>query len=389
MGVQVKAGIEVLLARHREWLAGRRVALLSHAAVLDGQGRSTAALLHACRDCRLSVLMGPEHGWFGTAGAGEACRDARHPAWRIPVWSLYGERRAPSAEALARQCDVVVLDLQDLGYRHYTYGSTLMLVLEACQTAGLPLIVCDRPIPLPDTVDGPLLEPGFRSFVGMLPAPMVYGMTPGETARWLAATQFPAVDLRVAPLEGWRREPMVALASPPWIAPSPGIVSVQSAMSYPSLVFSEAFGRFDHGAGTAFSFQILAAPGREGAALAEACGALRLPGATVSTHWRAAPAAARGRQPWCGVRLQVTEPARFRPIAASVAVVQAAQSVCGLQTVWADRRTRPAFFDKLYGTDAVRRALRDGASLDSITASWRDGLRQFRRSRRRYLLYTS
>ncbi len=386
MNGPVETGSEALLTRHRDWIAGRRIGLVSHAAAVDRTGRSTALLLRDCTDCELTLLMAPEHGWFGTAGAGEACRDSRHPAWGVPVMSLYGDRRAPDAGMLAR-CDAVVLDLQDLGVRHYTYGSTLMLVLAACREAGIPLIVCDRPVPLPNTVDGPMLDPALRSFVGMLPAPMAYGMTPGETALWLRGSTMPEVELHVAAMRGYRRQPLHHLVAPPWIAPSPGIVSIQSAMSYPALVFSEAFARLDHGAGSAFSFQILTHAGWDAHALAAALQARGTPGAVWSPHWSAPPAGAPGRAPGGGVRLQVTQPDRFRPIAASVQLLVELQRLQGVRSLWHARHARPAFFDKLYGDRMVREALRAGADPETIVQAWAPGLRRFRRIRNRYLLY--
>jgi uncharacterized protein YbbC (DUF1343 family) len=383
----VTPGIAQLLNRRRATIAGARVALVTHAAALDGQGRQSAELLHACPDVQIMALLAPEHGYFGSAGAGIPCRDTRHPAWHTPIYSLYGHQRKPTRRML-RACDTVIFDLQDLGYRHYTYVSTLRLVMEACAEFDKRLIVCDRPIPLPTTVDGPLLDPACASFVAAIPAPMVYGMTPAETAAWLRDALAIDVDLTVVPMKNYTRATPQAGCGIPWAAPSPAMVSPISALTYPALVFSEAFPQFHHGQQTAWSFQTLARRRLPVDRLVEIIAAQHLPGVTVAAHWYTAPAvpAARAAAPLAGIRLCVTDPARFRPITTAAAIVAALQQLLGPRALW-NAPARSAFFDSLFGSDATRQALQQGASAADLAAQWRRATAAFRRTRQRYLLY--
>jgi uncharacterized protein YbbC (DUF1343 family) len=378
-------GIDTLLARHPSWLHGRRVALVSHTAAVDACGRPTADRLHAHPSVRLVSLMGPEHGFAGTAGAGVACAAARHPDWRIPIHSLYGTTRQPT-RAMLRQVDALVVDLQDLAVRCYTYVSTLRLVLESAADMRKEVIVLDRPVPLPNVVDGPVAQPGFTSFVGLTEGmPLVYGMTPGETARWLNRHLGLGVTLRVACMQGYVRQPYRIPDAPPWIPPSPGILSWESAMCYPATVFCEALPALDCGRRTTLPFQLLGAPWIRATELAEALNNRNLPGVVFHPHrYNRQP---RETQPeWMeGVRITVTHPNRFRPVTASVFIIDTLQHLYGRRRVW--RNSRPDWFDRLFATDQVRLALARRQTPTAIAASWGTGLSRYRKTRLSCLLY--
>ena len=195
-------GLDVVLAGRTEALAGR-LGLVTHPAALTVRGQWSADALRGHPDLDLRVLMGPEHGVLGHAGAGEPVPTRAHPDWGLPMYSLYGDQRRPTARMLA-DIDTLVIDLQDLGVRCYTYVSTLYLALEAAAQHGKRIVVLDRPVPLPDCVDGPPRDDRHVSFVAQVPVPMVLGMTPGEAARCFRR-QGIAVDLDVVPMRGWRR----------------------------------------------------------------------------------------------------------------------------------------------------------------------------------------
>ena len=217
-------GLDVLLDEQADLLKGKRIGLVSHMAALDGRGMGSAERVMGERGCRLTALLGPEHGFLGCAGAGETLGNRRHPVLRVPIYSLYGETRRPTA-AMLRNVDVLLFDMQDIGTRCYTYVATLRHVMEAAAEFGKGVLVADRPIPLPMVVDGPMPDAGLMSFVASIPAPMVYGMTPGETALWLRRRLGLDLDLHVAPMRGYRRENRRAPDWPPWVPPSPGIRS--------------------------------------------------------------------------------------------------------------------------------------------------------------------
>jgi len=374
------------LTRHRRRLAGRRIALVSHQPAIDPHGISTAELLWRANGIELTTILGPEHGYFCTGGAGESIRSRNHPRYRIPVYSLYGRARRPAPRML-RNCDTIVIDLHDLGARCYTYVSTMLEVLIAAQESKLPVIVADRPIPLPCTPDGPAVAAGFESFVAAIPAPMLYAMTPGETATWLIEELGLDVDLRVCAMSGYNRDPARGRAWPPWIPPSPGIVTWEAAQAYTATVFTEAVPAIDCGRGGGLSFQLIGAPWIKPAAVIEALGDLSLPGVTLHEH-RYAPRIGRyASKSVDGVRMVITSPARFRPILTSVCVLSVLQALYGPNRLWRAPKTRPEFFDALYGSDSVRLALLDGVPGPKIASTWQRDLKKFKSARARHLLY--
>jgi uncharacterized protein YbbC (DUF1343 family) len=382
------AGIDVLLSKHRDWLCGRRrVGLLSHQAALDAAGATAAQRLRRELGGRLAALFGPEHGFLGQAGAGVATHTCRHPDWRIPVYSLYGARRRPTPEMLDG-IDVVVCDLQDLGCRCYTYLATLRHLLEAAAAAGKAVIVCDRPVPLPNIVDGPMLDPAFASFVAPAALPLATGMTPAESARWLRRELRLDLDLRVAPMAGWRREGRRGAGWPEFVPPSPGIRTWESAATYLATVFSEALPGIDCGRGTNLAFRLLGAPWLRAEPFCRRMRAARLAGVRFHPHRYVAGVAPYEGRELDGVRIAVTDPDRFHPAAVSMHLLHALADQYGAARVWRHAGARPEWFDRLYGTGRVRRALLKGEDPGRIVAAWRPESRGYRQTREEALLYS-
>jgi uncharacterized protein YbbC (DUF1343 family) len=382
------AGIETLLCDHHDWLVGQRVGLVSHAAAVDREGITSAERLWRDRAVNLTALLGPEHGYAGTAGAGEATADAPHATWGIPVFSLYGVTKRPTPEMLAR-VDVLVIDLQDLGARPYTYVSTLRCVLEAAAAGGKSVIVADRPVPLAVGTDGPLLEPAFESFVGSIRAPMQYGMTLGETALWLKSDLDLGVDLRVAPMRNYRRDPLPGPDWPPWVPPSPRIRSWEAACCFTATVAGEALPALDYGSGTdGLSFQVFGSPWIKSTEAIAALDDLGLPGVAFEPCAYLARTGLYSGTALDGVRIRVTDPAVFRPVLTGVSLLACLQRLYGQERLWNAAGTRPEFFDKLFGTDTVRHALLDGESGATVSARWHAALAVFGGTRASVLLYT-
>jgi len=359
------------------------VGLVSHPAAVDRAGCPSADRLHSSPAVALAALFGPEHGFLGRTGAGVACRNARHPAWDIPVFSLYGSTRIPTP-AMLRRVDAFVFDVQGLGARPYTYVSTLRNVLEAAAHAGKEVIVADRPVPLPRVVDGPVTDEAHRSFVAAIPAPLSYGMTPGETALWLKDELGLDVGLRVACMKGYARQPGRDADWPPWLPPSPAMLSWEAARCYPATVFAEGLVSVDHGRGTALAFRVFGARWLRGAETAQRLSALRLPGVRFHAHGYVPHGARRQLD---GVRMTVINPHRFRPAVTAVSIVHELQAVYGKDRLWSVPKDRALFFDSLMGTSEVRRALLDGENVAAIVARWKKPLAAFRRQRRKHLLY--
>ena len=324
-----------------DWLAGRRIGLVAHPASITSAGRHSAQHL---RDtgAQLTALFGPEHGFWGRAGAGEDIADATHAGWNIPIYSLYGETRAPTP-AMLDQADVFIFDIQTIACRAYTYVSTLRLLMETCAAAGRTLIVADRPDPLMLTPpDGPWLDPAHASFVGLVPTPFCYGLTPAETALFLRdALQLSALDLRTAPCQHLSRQQSLPQIFPRWHATSPAILALENALCFPITVFFEALPLLDHARGTPLAFQ------RLGSALANIShlDLPPLPGLRVTpTQY---PDKTGRTLP--GLALAITDPTQFRPAAAAHTLITALERLLG-PTLWNHPGSRPHFYTQLWGT---------------------------------------
>lgn len=283
--------------------------------------------------------------------------------------------------------DTLIVDLQDIGARAYTYVSTLKLVLQAAAVDGKEVIVADRPIPLPNVVDGPIVANGFESFVSLIEAPVSYGMTPGETALWIRDDLQLDVDLKVARMNGYHRETNRSPDSPPWIPPSPAMLSWESAQCFPATVCMEGLGSIDHGRRTNIPFQVFGSRWTVGHTLSDALTDCRLPGVAFYPH-RYVPDPAKKRGSLInGVRMAVLKPDRFRPLLTAVTIIEVLQQLYGTDCVWKGRNIREDFFDKLLGTDTVRLRLKEGRTARSIASEWRPDLVRFRRLRGKHLLY--
>jgi len=380
-------GIDSLLAEHADLLRGQRVGLVSHAAAVDKTGVTSAEKLVRSPGVNLTALFGPEHGFAGRAAAGETTTDTRHADWNLPIYSLYGDTRKPTP-AMLDTVDTLIVEFQDLGARPYTYVSTLRLVLEAAAQAGKPVIIADRPVPLPRGCDGPIMDPAFETFVGLIPAPMQYGMTPGETAQWLADVLGLDIDLTVARMRGYPRDTTPQPEWPPWVPPSPRIRSWDAACTFTTTVFGEALPSLDYGSGAEFPFQVLGAPWLDATQLLGLLPPGSLPGLLLQPIRYTAKSGLHAGAVLDGVRLAIADYAAFRPVSAGVLLLDAIGRLHGIAALWEAPGTRPDWFDKLFGTDTVRNALMAGMPACDIIAGWRGGQAAFAASRDKHLLYS-
>jgi uncharacterized protein YbbC (DUF1343 family) len=255
---KVLPGIDVLLADSAHLVDGKRVGLITNQSGLDASGTPTIDRLARRPGTRLVMLFAPEHGIRGAARPGERVSDTTDAVSGLPIYSLYGARRAPSREQLDR-LDVLLLDLQDVGARSYTYVSTMVLALRAVQSAGKRMVVLDRPNPIGCVMDGPVLDTAYASFIGMLPVPLRHGMTMGELARFANAELGIGADLVVVPMRGYRRCMWYDETGLRWVSPSPNMTDLRSAAWYPGLVLFEAT-NLSVGRGTDAPFRQVGAP---------------------------------------------------------------------------------------------------------------------------------
>ncbi len=377
-----RLGIECLLQDQAATLKTAAIGLVSHAAARLPDGRTTAEALQDRVGRRLQALFGPEHGFSVRGAAGEPVLHQRHPQWDIPVWSLYGAQRRPTLEML-RGLDLLIVDLQSLPFRPYTYLASLRLVMEAAGEFGVPVWVLDRPAPLPSTLDGAMPAAEQAGFVCPAALPMAYGMTIAETARWLQAQLAHPPELRVIAMQGYRRDPWLRPDAPPWTPPSPAIRDWSSALCYLITVFCEALPLFTNDRHGPLAFQVLYGPPAWG----DACRAELTAAFGVGTGFQMTPAPPEAGTRRPGFRISVTDPERLQPVAAAVRILGATQQALGIERMWRHPGARPDFFDRLFGTQSLRERLQAGVAPETIIADWAPAMLPFRRDRQAVLLY--
>lgn len=380
----VLTGLDVLLRDGPGPLAGRRAGLITNHTGTDRSGASGIDLLHAHPDIELVALFSPEHAITGRAEAGERIDDAIDPRTGLPIRSLYGETRKPTA-AMLEDIDVLVFDIQDIGTRYYTYVWTMTLAMQAAAEHGRDFVVLDRPNPIGGAlVQGNVLDPAFATFVGLYPVPMRHGLTPGELAR-LVNDQFGiGARLTVVPMAGWTRDTWYDGTELPWTPPSPNMPHLESAAHYAGTCLFEGT-NLSVGRGTPDAFRQIGAPWLDHAELVRRLDARAIAGVRFDTVTFTPASPGDGRHDGVavrGVRLTVTDRATYDPVHAALA------TMVEIQRLHADSLTfRTAHFDRLAGTDAVRLALLRGADVHEITAGWDQQIEAFRALRRPYLLY--
>ncbi len=376
-------GIENLVYNKSQWLKGKKIALLSHPPALTSDGLHSAELLYRRFGKNLVALFGPEHGFFGTGGPGVPLETERHLDFKIPIYSLYGACRKPTPEMLAG-LDVIIVDLQDIGARCYTFGTTLRYILEAAQQNDIEVIVADRPIPLPNIVDGPMLELD-ENFVAALPVPMCYGMTPAELALFLKMKFRMEVKLRVATMKNYHRTPYRNASWFEWVPPSTAIRSWEAGWCYLATVFSEAVVSVDVDRQGNMAFRVFGADWMESRKVCNALNRLKLDG--VSFHPFPYYSVAL-KQRINGIRISVNEPDNFYPVKTSIAIIATLQKLYGKKRLWDIPEEKKRWFDILYGTTCVREAIEKNQSICQIASTWRLKLRKFQRERALCLLYS-
>ncbi|MCI0546771.1 MAG: DUF1343 domain-containing protein [Candidatus Rokubacteria bacterium] len=388
---QVLVGLDVLARRVPGLLRGRRVALLCHQASVTRDLVHAVDVVRRLPGCGLVTLLVPEHGLYGAPQDHAHVPDTRDPATGLRVRSLYGARLEPAPGMLAG-IDTVVVDLQDVGSRYYTYLWTAALVMRACARGGIPVVVLDRPNPLGgEALEGNLPDPRFASFVGLYPLPTRHGMTIAELAAYLNETHAIGADLTVVPMAGWQRSMWWADTGLPWVAPSPNMPTLDTALVYPGGCLIEGT-NLSEGRGTTRPFELVGAPYLDGTRLAAGLARRRLPG----VGFRAAafaPMFQKWRGRFCGgVQVHVLDRRRFRPVLTYLSLIAEARR----QAPGGFRWRRPPYefewkrlaIDLLNGGDGIRRAIERGVPVTRIAASWAGDLAHFARARRPYLLYS-
>jgi uncharacterized protein YbbC (DUF1343 family) len=387
--MRVRLGSEKLVASGT--LKNMRVGVVSNPASIDAQFQHIVDTFAASKEVKLAAIFGPQHGFRSDVQDNmietSHNRDARRG---VPVYSLYSETREPTAKML-KGLDALVVDLQDVGSRIYTFVYTMANCLRAGKKHGVPVIVCDRPNPVGGIrVDGPMLLTGFESFVGQFPIPLQHGMTIGELARFFNEACGIGADLTIVAMDNWKRPMYYDETGLPWVMPSPNMPTLETAIVYPGTVLFEGTNASE-GRGTTRPFELIGAPWVDAEILAEKLAEHRLPG----VHFRAAvfePTFQKhAKQPCGGCQIHVLDRDIYPAVQSAVAILSEMRAQNPARFQW----RQPPYeyeheklpFDILAGSSELRTQIEAGVPARTIAGSWQRGLETFAEQRAPFLLY--
>lgn len=387
----IKLGLERLLTEKIELVRDLRVGLVCNQASVDHSFRHAADLFHGHPQIDLRVLFGPQHGIRGDVQ--DNMIETAHATDRrtgLPIYSLYSETREPTAEML-EDVDVVVVDLQDVGTRIYTFSYTMANCMRAAKAFGKRVVVCDRPNPINGSqLEGAVLEPEFASFVGQFPIPTRHGMTICELARMFNEAFRIGCELECVTMSGWSRELWYDETDGPWVLPSPNMPTVDTASVFPGSVHLEGT-QMSEGRGTTRPFELIGAPYIDADEYATALLRLGLPGVYFRSCVFLPTFQKHGGTACGGVQIHVTNRETFLPAITGIALVKIAFDLYGESFRWKEPPYEYEYdrnpFDLIAGTSKVRESIEKSDALGSIQASWAAPLAEFGRLRQAFLLY--
>jgi uncharacterized protein YbbC (DUF1343 family) len=387
--MRVRLGSEKLVAGGT--LKNKRVGVVSNPASIDAQFQHIVDTFATSKDVKLAAIFGPQHGFRSDVQDNmietSHNRDARRG---VPVYSLYSETREPTAEML-KGLDALVVDLQDVGSRIYTFVYTMANCLRAGKKHGVPVIVCDRPNPIGGTgIDGPMLLKGFESFVGQFPIPLRHGMTIGELARFFNDGCGIGADLTVVMMDNWKRSMHYDDTGLPWVMPSPNMPTLDTAVVYPGTVLFEGT-NVSEGRGTTRPFELIGAPWVDAELLAEKLAGHRLPGVYFRPAVFEPTFQKHAKQPCGGCQIHVLDRDKYPAVQSAVAILIEMRAQNPVKFQW----RQPPYeyeheklpFDILAGSSELRQQIEAGVPDRTISSSWQSGLDAFADQRAPFLLY--
>lgn len=384
---QVLSGLDVLVTQQTALIQRQKIGIVANDGAVDRHYRHLIDLLRDRTEVTIARLFAAEHGIWGAEAAGVPVADGIDPVTGLPIHSIYGPRLAPADDALA-DLDCLVIDLPDVGARFYTRSTTLANCLRAAARSKIRVIVLDRPNPIGGVaVEGPLLRPGFESFVGLPGLPIRHGLTMGELARFIADVEQLALELVVVPAEGWQRADWHDQTGLPWIMPSPNLPTLETAAVYPGTCLIEGT-NLSEGRGTTRPFELLGAPFIDAHQFAAALNRLGLPGVYFRPAYFRPVAHKHAGEVCGGVQVHLLDRSSFRPVLTGVAIVLTAQRLWPEQFAW----RQPAdggqpFIDRLAGGTWLREAVASQRSPVDVAATWQHDERAFLERRTAALLY--
>lgn len=389
----VKPGVEVLRDNGFKQLAGKKVGLITNPTGVDNDLKSTIDILHDAPNVELVALFAPEHGVRGDVHAGDEFENTVDPATGVQVYSIYGKTKKPTPEML-KGIDALVYDIQDIGCRSFTFVSTLGMALEACAENDIELVVLDRPNPIGgNRVEGNLVEDGFYSFVSQFPIPYLYGMTPGETARYLNGEGLVAggkkAKLTVVPMEGWTRDMTFDETGMPWILPSPHIPQPVTSYYYPATGILGELYFVSIGVGYTLPFQLICADWIDAEKFSANMNALNLPGVKCRPiHIKPFYSTGKGEN-LQGIQFYIDDIPESSITLLQFYAMQVLAEMYPDKRIFdvANDKSRFDMFDKVCGTDQIRLRFSKNYKVSDIIDYWNKDVESFKAKSSKYYLY--
>lgn len=381
---RVRTGLQLLADEGLRGLAGKRIGVVTNHTGVTADFTHIIDLLHRRLGLDVKVAFSPEHGFRGDTAEGVHVNNSVDTRTGIPVYSLYGPRTEPPREVLEK-LDVLIYDVQDVGARFYTYISTLFHVLKAAGRANVRVLILDRPNPITGLrLEGPTLEPEFRSFVGVWTIPIRYGLTAGELANLFNDEAELGASVEVLKMEGWRRDMWFDNTCLPWVPPSPNMPSLSTAIVYPGTCLLEGT-NVSEGRGTTRPFEIVGAPWLDEYRVIEEIESLPLRGFKLRPSVFT-PMFGKYSGKLCrGFQIYVTDRNEFEPVRFGLAILWAVRRIHPESLRFARRRGK-YYFDLLVGSDEPRRSIMENREFEEL-ASLCEDVDAFEKTRRKYLLY--
>ncbi|MEN8262480.1 MAG: DUF1343 domain-containing protein [Nitrospirota bacterium] len=388
----VQTGLDIFSKNWPKELKDLRAGLLVHPASVNSGLEHAVDCFLGSRKIELKVLFGPQHGIRGeTQDNMVEWKGFRDRGTGLPVYSLYSSTRKPQ-KSMLKDIDVLVVDMQDVGTRYYTFIWTMELCMQACSELGKSVVVLDRPNPLGGKlVEGPVLNMNFRSFVGQRPLPVRHGMTIGEIGGYLKNEFYPSLDYNVVAVKGWTRSMWFDETDLPWIMPSPNMPTLDTAIVYPGMCLLEGT-ELSEGRGTTRPFEIFGAPFVEPDALVSKLVEMKLAGVKFRPVYFEPTFQKHAGRRCGGAQIHLTNRNRFEPFKTGVAIIKAVHDLYPGDFKWKqppyEYEMEKMPIDVLAGTDRLRNDIEKGTPLRQMEEWWKKQCLEFNRKvRKKYLIY--
>lgn len=390
--MSVNTGLDLFNSMLPKKFKGLRAGLLVHPASINSKLQHGSHLLLKSGKVQIKAFFGPQHGIYGQTQDNmiewNGFIDAKTG---LPVYSLYGDTRKPSQDMLSG-IDIMLIDLQDIGARYYTFIWTMDLCMESCRQSGKTVIVLDRPNPINGiNIEGPVLDPEYYSFVGLKPLPIRHGMTIGEIGSYIKNTFYPDLDYHVIKMEGWKREMWFDETGLPWVMPSPNMPTIETASVYPGMCLLEGT-TLSEGRGTTRPFEIFGAPFIEPDILVERLSEFKLKGVIFRPLWFQPTFQKYAGELCGGAQIHVIDRSKFKPFKTAVGIIKAVHDLYPEYQLWKqppyEYETVKMPIDILFGSNKIRNFIDNGESLQTMEQCWTEQSYKFNKDiRKKFLLY--